>query len=219
MPPTGGEAPPPAPSTPGAEPGPGGVDQTDPTVIAPSDPPSEGETNNASNGVTSGDAGAPVPAPADAGVQGPCAAGELLGPDDHCHFIETVLLSWDAARARCQMRGAGWDLGVVRTAEESTFLAAAIGAEVWLGAADTASEGSWSWVTDTTPFWTGGAMGAAVGGAYTNWNVTEPNGGVTTNCVRALPDTFGSPVSGAPWADLPCTQLRGSLCEDHGVVE
>ncbi|MET0411432.1 MAG: C-type lectin domain-containing protein [Polyangiaceae bacterium] len=218
--PVDGEMPPPASSTPGVDPGPGtGGDQPDPSMLAPSEPPPDGEENNASNGMTGGDAGLPPLPVADAAPEGPCAAGEVLGPDAHCHFIETVALSWDAARASCRARGTGWDLGVVRSADESTFLAAQITAEVWLGASDTTSEGSWSWVTDSAPFWVGSGMGAPVAGAYTNWNVTEPNGGVTTNCARALPDIFGSPTPGAPWADLPCAQLRASICEDHGVVE
>jgi hypothetical protein len=187
-------------------------------MVAPSAPPLDGEENSSSNGVTSGDAGSPLTV-ADAAPEGPCAAGEVLGPDDHCHFIETAELSWDAARASCRERGAGWDLGVVRSADESTFLATQITAESWLGASDTASEGSWTWVPDSAPFWTGAGAGAPVAGAYTNWNVTEPNGGVTTNCVRALPDAFGSSVAGAPWADLSCAQLLASVCEDHGVVE
>lgn len=216
LPPADGETPPPASSTPEPVPGTGG-DEPDPSVLAPSDPPPEGEQNNASNGTTSGDAGTPLPA--DAAVEGPCAAGELLGPDDHCHFIEAVALSWDAARERCRARGASWDLGVVRSLEESRFVAAEITAEAWLGASDAASEGSWSWVTDSAPFWTGAGTGAPVAGAYTNWNATEPNGGITTNCARALPNAFGSPTPNAPWADLPCAQLRASICEDHGVVE
>lgn len=217
-----GELPLSPPADPGATPGPGtGGDETDPSVLAPSDPAPDGEQTNNSNGMTGSlDAGTtPLPVPADAAVAGPCAAGEVFGPDDHCQFIEAVALTWDAARASCRARGAGWDLGVVRSAAESTFLASQITAEVWLGATDTAGEGSWSWVTDAAPFWTGAGTGAAVGGAYTNWNVTEPNGGVTTNCARALPDAFGSPVAGAPWADLPCAQLRASVCEDHGVAQ
>jgi lectin-like protein len=217
---TDGETPAPGSTTPGNDAVPGnGGDEPDPSMLAPSDPEPEGEQNNANNGNTSqDDAGSPLPAPADAGVQGPCAAGELVGPDEHCYFIQSVALAWDAARSGCQARGASWDLAVVRTEAESTFLAAEIAAEVWLGATDTASEGNWSWVTDSAPFWVGAGTGAAVDGAYTNWNSTEPNGGVTTNCLRALPNSFGSPTPNAPWADLPCEQLRASVCENHAVT-
>jgi hypothetical protein len=196
-----------------------GGDEPDPSVLAPSDPAPDGEQTNSSSGMTSGDAGAPPLPTADAALAGPCAAGEVLGPDDHCHFIEAVALTWDAARESCRARGAGWDLEVVRSAEESTFLAAQITVQVWLGATDTASEGDWTWVGDAAPFWVGAGMGAAVGAAYTNWNVTEPNGGVMTNCVRALPDSFGSSVPGAPWADLPCGQLLASVCEDNDAAQ
>jgi hypothetical protein len=199
---------------------PAGGDQTPPEQLAPMDSSSDESDAGSlvSGGVSSADAAVAVPAPdaaeLDAGVA-PCAAGELFGPDGHCHFIEAVALSWDDARARCRLRGPGWDLTVIQSAAESEFLASRLTLEVWIGASDTASESSWTWVTDTTPFWVGTSTGAAVGGAYSNWNATEPNGSVTTNCARALPNSFGSATPSAPWADLPCAQPLGSVCEDH----
>jgi hypothetical protein len=155
-----------------------------------------------------------LPDAVDAAVS-PCAVGELLGPEGHCHFIEATLLSWDDARARCRERGPAWDLTVIRSASESDFLASQLSFEAWIGASDSAGETNWAWVIDTTPFWVGTGTGSAVGGAFTNWNVTEPNGGITTNCARALPNSFGSPIPSAPWADLACTELRASVCEAH----
>jgi lectin-like protein len=200
---------------------PSGGDQAPPDTLAPGEAPADGVDPGSliSAGVTGTDGGVTVAADAgtlDAGVS-PCAAGELLGADGHCHFFEPLPLSWDDARARCRTRGPTWDLTVIRSPGESTFLAAQLTFEVWIGASDTTSETSWLWVTDATPFWVGTGTGSAVGGAYTNWNVTEPNGGITTNCARALPNAFGSPTPNAPWADLVCTELRGSVCEEHGV--
>lgn len=143
-----------------------------------------------------------------------CAAGEVLGPDERCYFFDATLASWATARAACQARGAGWDLARVRLAEQSVFLGDTLAFEAWIGATDAANEGQWSWVGDVAPFWIGnGTTGAANGGAYTNWNPTEPNGATATNCARALPRSIGGPTSNAPWADLDCALELGSICE------
>jgi hypothetical protein len=143
-----------------------------------------------------------------------CAADERLGPDDRCYFFDATLASWATARTACQARGAAWDLVVVRTAALSVFLGDELTFEAWLGATDAASEGQWLWVGDLLPFWTGnGATGSASGGAYANWNPTEPNGGAATNCARALPRSLGSANPNAPWADLDCATPLGAVCE------
>ena len=143
-----------------------------------------------------------------------CAADERLGPDDRCYFFDASLASWAAARTACQARGAAWDLVVVRSAALSVFLGDELTFEAWLGATDAASEGQWLWVGDLFPFWTGnGTTGGASGGAYTNWNPTEPNGGTATNCARALPRSLGSANPNAPWADLDCATPLGAVCE------
>lgn len=143
-----------------------------------------------------------------------CAADERLGPDDRCYFFDATLASWATARTACQARGAAWDLVVVRTAALSVFLGDELTFEAWLGATDAASEGQWLWVGDLLPFWTGnGATGSASGGAYANWNPTEPNGGAATNCARALPRSLGSANPNAPWADLDCATPLGAVCQ------
>lgn len=151
--------------------------------------------------------------PPDDGATSACAAVELLGPNGHCYFLDAQAQTFLAARNACQGRGSGWDLAVVRSATESEFLGDALTFEGWLGASDITTEGTWVWLNDGLPFWTGGASGAPVGGAYTNWNATEPNGGTNTSCMRALPRSAGSANPDAPWADLTCLQLRGAICE------
>jgi len=144
----------------------------------------------------------------------PCAADELLGPDDRCYFFDQSLASWGAARAACQARGAGWDLARVRLAEQSTFLGDTLAFEGWIGATDAANESQWLWVGDVLPFWIGnGTTGSASGGAYTNWNATEPNGGTATNCARAVPRSIIGAGTNAPWADLDCATALGAICE------
>ena len=147
-----------------------------------------------------------------------CAAEEVLGPDERCYFFDATLTSWATARAACQARGADWDLARVRLAEQSAFLGDTLAFEAWIGATDAANEGQWLWVGDAAPFWIGnGTTGAANGGAYTNWNATEPNGATATNCARALPRSIGGPTSNALWADLDCAQELGSICESGPI--
>jgi len=161
----------------------------------------------------------PPVADAATGAPSACATQELLGPNGHCYFLDANPLGWDLARSACQQRGAGWDLVSVRSAADSEFLGAALTFEAWLGASDGASEGTWVWVVDNQPFWLGtGANGSALGGAYANWNATEPNGATTTNCARALPRSFGSPNPNAPWADLACDAALGAICEAYPVL-
>jgi hypothetical protein len=160
------------------------------------------------------DAG-PSPPPDDAAPASTCAADELTGPNGHCYFLQSSTLAWDAARNACLARGTGWDLVSVRSAADSEFLGDTLTFEAWLGASDAASEGTWVWVVDNQPFWVGnGATGNAVGAAYVNWNTDEPNG-VTPDCARALPRSFGSLNPDAPWADLGCELLLGAVCERY----
>jgi hypothetical protein len=160
-----------------------------------------------------GDGGAPL-SPDAAQPDSPCAAGELFGPDERCYFLDATVASWAAASTACQARGAGWDLVRVRSAAESAFLGDVLAFEAWIGASDIASEGQWLWIGDAQPFWIGnGTTGSASGGAYVNWNGTEPNGGTGTNCARALPRSGVNPDWDAPWADLACATEIGAICE------
>jgi hypothetical protein len=141
-----------------------------------------------------------------------CAEGEVEGPND-CFFLDARTQSFFAARDACQARGSGWDLASVRSREVSAVLGDALTFEGWLLASDVASEGTWVWLDDGSPFWQGGSTGTPIAAAYSNWNATEPNGGNTTNCMRALPRSAGSANPDAPWADLACTELRGGICQ------
>ncbi len=155
------------------------------------------------------------PSSVDAGFN-PCATEERLGPNGHCYFFNPNPLGFELARAACQERGTGWDLASVRSAADSAFLGEVLAFEAWVGASDADSEGTWVWVVDDQPFWLGtGTTGSAVDGAFVNWNATEPNGANATNCARALPRSFGSPIPDAPWADLGCEAPLGAICEAY----
>lgn len=170
------------------------------------------------------DGGVPVPpeepatdAGSDAGgaPQSPaCGGSEVSGPSGNCFVEVATLASWSDARAACQALGAGWDLATFRSTEDTAFWAPRLTFEAWVGATDAANEGVWIWVSDGAQFWAGdGLTGAAVNGAYTSWNTTEPNGGENSDCARVLPRTTALPERNAPWADLECTELLGALCE------
>jgi hypothetical protein len=123
-------------------------------------------------------------------------------------------VAWPDARANCQALGAGWDLASLRSNVEAVFWAPRLTFDVWVGASDTANEGVWIWVSDGAQFWAGdGVTGAAVNGAFANWNTDEPNGGENSDCARMLARIAAQPDRNAPWADLECTELLGALCE------
>jgi len=136
-----------------------------------------------------------------------CAASGVLGPDGSCYAALATLRPWAAARQRCRALGAGWDLASVRNVEVNRFLTDGLSGEAWLGASDSAQEGTWIWIDDGTVFWNGSETGAPVDGNYANWAGTEPNGEAGSACARLVPENSGA------WADLECEELRGAVCK------
>jgi hypothetical protein len=159
---------------------------------------------------------ASAPAPEDPAPPDPplvaCAEGTTLGPRGTCYFAVSRRLSWIAARQNCRARGAGWDLGSIRSAADNGVVGELITDETWMGASDAALEGTWRWVIDNEPFWRGTESGATVNDAFETWNSDEPNGGATSDCARAVPRTPPQ-ASGPTWADFECEELLASLCE------
>jgi hypothetical protein len=141
-----------------------------------------------------------------------CGAGEVLGPDDRCYFVDPTSRAWNNARFACQQRGSGWDFVAVRSELTNAFVTTlAAGAQVWIGGQDDQAQPErFVWIRDQSAFWNGSSVGSAVDGSYTSWNVGEPNGGSDqADCVRLL-DT-------GAWADFTCTAPDfGSICEGPG---
>lgn len=149
----------------------------------------------------------PVPTP-DADPPRPlaCSLEETIGPNGHCYVLVATPLDWDAARANCQLRGAGWDLASIRSSRDSAFVLSLLDGEAWAGGSDSASEETWAWVDDGFEFWEGeGEDGQPLNGAFVNWFDDEPNGSTSSQCMRLLADSR--------WADLECAEARPSLCE------
>jgi hypothetical protein len=157
------------------------------------------------------DAGAqPVPLPVAVVDADPppvvCALDEATGPNGRCYVAVATPLAWEAARANCQARGAGWDLASIRSSADSEFLHSLLTGEAWVGGSDAAIEGTWTWVDDGFAFWQGeGLTGSALNAAFIAWFGDEPNGTDTSDCLRLLPDSF--------WADRECAESLGSVCQ------
>jgi hypothetical protein len=145
-----------------------------------------------------------------------CGANASLGPTGRCYVVVGTLLSWTEARSACVERGAGWDLAAVRSPAVTTFLADIGAGEAWIGASDEEEEGTWVWVNEQVPFWSGsGATGRSLNGEYETWNSNEPNGGGNSNCARlVVPLATNSVIPpSTTWADLECFERLGSVCE------
>lgn len=135
-----------------------------------------------------------------------CGEDEIAGPNGHCYLLVVAPLTWDAARSNCQRRGVGWDLTSIRSAADSAFVMTLRTQETWIGGSDGSAEETWAWVDDGIEFWQGeGPGGRALNGAFVNWFEDEPNGSLTSDCMRMLDDSR--------WADFECSELRPSLCE------
>ncbi len=150
-------------------------------------------------------------------VQASEATGSVFtgtGGNNHIYQVVSDTLDWTAAKAAAAQRtvdklGGGVCTGYLATitsAEENQFIYDKVRTASWLGGADTATEGSWYWVTDpdvsATKFWQGygsGSGGSAQNGMYTNWNGSlEPNdSGSNEDAIQML--------SSGLWNDLPAT--------------
>lgn len=108
-----------------------------------------------------------------------CAAAALLstaqaapvtwGVNGHQYEVVAVEgISWTAANAAATALGAGWHLVTITSAQEEAFVESLLSLSVanrshyWIGANDSAVEGTFGWVTSETF-------------SYTNWWGGEPN--------------------------------------------
>jgi hypothetical protein len=159
----------------------------------------------------SGQAGRPCANPdirlaADAGsASAPdvCTVGGGVRGPNGCYFVDPAETTWSEARARCQRRGAGWDLATIGSAEDNQFVATLAGVEAWLGATDETIEGTWVWAASGTAFFVVGSADA--GAAFANWSSAEPNDYDDSDCLRVLETGL--------WADWDCGGLKGRVCQ------
>jgi hypothetical protein len=121
-------------------------------------------------------------------------------------------------------------LGWIETPDENAALVAAIGAVdlpgagqllVQIGASDQDNEDEWHWVgnavaLDGFQFWDGNSVddgGEAVGGAYANWAVEEPNDDTQEDC-GVVNVTGNATREPGAWDDRQCDEELTFLCEE-----
>lgn len=111
---------------------------------------------------------------------------QWVGNGHYYEFIGAEQTDWltdNAAATAMNYAGFQGYLATITSAGENAFImGVADGNLSWIGASDDASqgttEGRWVWTGGPEAgqnFWNGLSGGAAVGGAYTNWNGGEPN--------------------------------------------
>lgn len=112
--------------------------------------------------------------------------------DNHAYRIVDRPVTWSVAVAGCASLSA--HLVTVTSAEERAFVSANTFGNLWGGATDAATEGTFTWVTGE-PF------------VFTAYQTGEPNnaGAAGEDCLE-LGTILG-------WNDRACTDLRGYVCE------
>lgn len=128
------------------------------------------------------------------GVSCPCGPGEVqLGSS--CYYLNPVERAWQGARTACQARGDGWDLAVIESEEENTFVwFRSAGQDTWIGLNDRGNEneGTFSWANGSTA-------------SYRAWSPGEPNNFNNEDCVHLL--------GNGDWNDAHCSYETDSMCE------
>ncbi len=81
-------------------------------------------------------------------------------------------------------------------------MARSINSNIWLGASDAATEGTWRWFSGTnaaTTFWVGTSTGTLQSGTYANWLSGEPNdaGGNEDHLTMGVSDGLWNDASGS----------------------
>jgi hypothetical protein len=161
----------------------------------------------ATAGGSDGRGAAPVDSPPDAGdaaagggasTPGPCAPG-ALGPDGAtCYYLASTSASWFDARQTCL--DAARLLVQLDSAEEDTFVAGLSSRSLWIGASDTAVDGTFVW-GDGSPI------------VYSNWGPEQPDDYAGYACAEKRQDELEL------WYDQPCEDLRRYVCESQVALQ
>ncbi len=131
----------------------------------------------------------------------PCTEGDvrLQAADGQCYALVQNKVTWQGARDACVALGSA--LARIDSAAEQAFVDPLIGQganggsdEIWMGANDLVTEGTFLWVD-----------GAAL--TYTDWRAGQPSGGATEDCVVWDLDDSNR------WDDRPCGSPTGYICE------
>ncbi len=130
---------------------------------------------------------------------GECDGCQLLQGVGQAWWVCGLELSWAAAQAHCEQRGA--TSAIVPSAAAQTFLHEQVGEGwFWLGAAQDPGEGPWRWV-DGTAF------------EYANWGTTQPDDTAPgQDCVRLTFGIIGEGWFDGAWDDFFCEEPHRVMC-------
>ena len=127
-------------------------------------------------------------------------------------------ISWQDAKVAAETStygGVNGYLATITSQEEHDFILERINDSGWIGANDIDEEGVWRWVTGPEAgmqFWSGAGNGTAFGGAFTNWNDSEPNDSMYEEDCGQIWFNEGS---NGQWNDLNCASEEN----EYYVVE
>ena len=140
-----------------------------------------------------------------------CTNGCSVQPNgDTIYLFCETKISHPAAQSYCE----GQDMHLVRvdTLAEQTVLEGkrnlfAGNPNIWIGASDTATEGTWLW-QDGVQFWQGGSGGTSVGGLFQYWRNGQPDNSGNQDCGAMRGES-----SVGRWIDRGCADLFPYICE------
>lgn len=159
-------------------------------------------------------------------------SASLVGPgeaffsgNDHSYQYVAGPVTWsqaETAAAASSKYGAQGYLATITSQAENDFIATQLKSDSWIGASDSAVEGTWRWVTGPESgeqFWQGSGSGNTVNSMYAHWNnpVTggtgqEPNdSGGNEDCAEFYYSNNGL------WNDLNCSSTLGYIIEYGGL--
>ena len=153
------------------------------------------------------------------------SVGSGLAFPDNGHFYEFVAgtnPNWNDAKATADNKslfGLQRYLATITSAAENAFVFNKLQGNGWLGATDTADEGTWEWVTGPeagTVFCIGTGTCVSSGGAYTNWDGGEPNQSGNEDYAHMIGNTA---LNESFWNDLPVNDGSGNYVVQGYVVE
>lgn len=185
-----------------------GAAQPDASTSSSNDDPGGGATGDGDPAdpgtpLPAGDAGAGDPDAASANQPDtptpgePGCAGDRTAVDPatgRCYGLHLSRATWDEASSRCQAEGAA--LASLDAPGEQALVSALVAQETaWLGASDTATEGSFTWLSGQ-PF------------GEPAWSAGQPNDAAAgQDCVELQGDAGGS------WNDDRCDLRQPFVCE------
>lgn len=113
---------------------------------------------------------------------------------EHEYWFCNTPRTGDEARTRCAAQP--WmHLARIDDTAERSFLESHFTGSVWLGGSDSLTEGTWRWLDNADPFWSGNQSGQPVAGRFTNWRSGQPDDRTSTSSPAAVLTQLWNPAS------------------------